>query len=120
MVSNEDFKMEDITPEDLGCLGEQEVDPGVKEEPEQPIKAQPTTKDEIFASIPHEKKKKYRELYDGFTIKDMPFDEFCVEMTMMSNPGLMQRDIGKIIDQKQMGQARMAGVNHALKKQGMN
>ena len=121
MVSNEDFKQEDITPEDLGCMGEEEVPEGVKEPTGQPAgKAQPTTKDEIFASIPHEKKKSYRKIYDGFEQKDMPFDEFCVEMAMMSNPGIMQRDIGKIVNQKQMGQARAAGVNHALKKQGMN
>ena len=119
MVSNEAFKQEDITPEDLGCMGEQEIDPGVKEET-QPIKPQPTTKDAIFASIPHETKKAFRKLYDGFEKKDMPFDEFCVEMMMTSNPHVMQSSLTKIIDQKQMGRASQAGIDYAMKNKGMN
>jgi hypothetical protein len=114
MVSNEDFKQEDITPEMLGCMGEQEVDEGVKE-PTEPIKSQPTTKDEIFASIPHETKKAFKKLYDGFEKKDMPFDEFCVEMMMMSNPGVMQSTLSKIMDRKQQGYMHKAAIDSAIK-----
>jgi hypothetical protein len=114
MVSNDDMKMEDITPEDLGCMGEQEVDPGVKEETA-PIKAQPTTKEAIFKSIPHETKKAFKKLYDGFTVKDMPFDEFCVEMMMMSNPGVMQSTLSKIMEQKQSGYMNQAAIDRAIK-----
>jgi hypothetical protein len=115
MVSNnDDMRMEDITPEDLGCMGEQEVDPGVKEET-QPIKPQPTTKEAIFKSIPHETVKSFKKLYDGFTVKDMPFDEFCVEMMMMSNPGVMQSTLSKIMDRKQQGYMHKAAIDSAIK-----
>jgi hypothetical protein len=113
-MPNDEMKMEDITPEDLGCLGEQECDPGVKEETA-PIKAQPTTKEAIFKSIPRETVKSFKKLYDGFTVKDMPFDEFCVEMMMMSNPGVMQSSLSKIMSQKHLGQARKFGIDRAVK-----
>lgn len=119
MVSNDDMKFEDITANEMGCMGEDEVPDGVKE-PTQPIKPQPTTKEGIFASIPHGQKKSYRKLYDGFENKDMPFDEFCIEMTMLSNPGLLQNSLGKVMGQKQMGQARQAGIDYAMKKKNLN
>ncbi len=119
MVSNDDMDLTDITPEDLGCMGEQEADPGVKEET-QSIKAHPTTKDEIFASIPHETKKTYRKVYDGFEFKDMSFNEFCVEMAMISSPGLAQQSLSKIISQKHEGQMRKAGIDHMMKKSKLN
>ena len=112
-------EFENIDVNELGCLGEQEIDAGVKEV-ESVGKAQPTTKDEIFASIPHEVKKTYRKIYDGFEFKDMAFDEFCVEMAMLSNPGLMQRDMSRMIDQKHESLARKAGIDHAIKKAQMN
>ena len=116
MVSNE-MNMEDITPEDLGCMGEQECDPGVKEEPlEKFSKANtPTTKAEIFRTIPHETKKAFKKLYDGFAQKDIPFDEFCVEMMMMSNPGVMQSTLMKITEQKQRGYQHKAAIDRAIK-----
>jgi hypothetical protein len=122
MVSNEDFKQEDITPEDLGCMGEQECDPGVKEGSDVVVnnKPQPTTKEEIFRTIPHEMKKKYKKIYDGFTVKDIPFDEFCVEMAMLSNPGVQQSSIMKIIEQKQNGARQKFGIDQAMKRQHMN
>ncbi len=104
----------EITPSDLGQ--DQENDEDVVEEaiasgsePKQPIS-------KCVAAIPFEARKKYRKLYDTFDNKDMPFEEFAIEMHFMSSPTLMQRDLARITDQKQQGSRRMAANLHNINK----
>ena len=111
----EDLENYEITPEDLGCMGEKEIDGGVVEEavasgePKQPINP-------CFEHIPFEKRKMFRKLYDTFEKKDMSFEDFCVEMCAVTSQGLMQQDLSQIISDKQMGNTRMAANKHAINR----
>ena len=92
----------EVTPEDLGCLGEPENDPGVVEEAvgsgsgetNVPIR-------KSFASIPFEQKQRARKLYDGFTVKDISFEDFCIELYALESPALMQADLRDMITEKE-------------------
>lgn len=106
-MADDEMKMEDITPEELGCLGEQEIDPGVAEETQQVEKP----KNPCFENIPFAKRKSARKLYDTFEFKDMPFEEFCIELYALQSPALMQRDLGNIMAQKHAGYQRKAAVD---------
>ena len=119
MVSD-DMNMEDITPEDLGCLGEREVDDGVLEEP-QPIEkpGKKLSLAAVFEKIPLEKRKKYRKFYDDFFTpegRDMSFEEFCVEMYLIESPLKMQYDLQEITAQKHDGYQRKAAVDHTINR----
>lgn len=110
----DDYK---ITPSDLGQ--DPELDEGVLEEaiasgdpPKQPISP-------CFMAIPFEARKKYRQLYDTFDKKDMPFEEFAIEMHFVSSPMMMQRDLGRIMQQKQQGDMNMT-ANLSKIKHGLN
>ncbi len=116
---SDDLRDYEITPEDLGCMGEQEVDPGVVEAavgsgsgPSSPISP-------CFEKIPMENRRAYRKLYDGFTIKDISFEDFCIEMFVISSPTMMKHDLDKIISQKHAGYQQMAANKHAI-DQSMN
>ncbi len=116
---SDDLTNYEITPEDMGCMGEQEIDPGVIESavtsgsgPSSPISP-------CFEKIPMEKRKAYRKLYDGFTVKDMSFEDFCIEMCMISSPTMMKHDLEGIISAKHAGHQRMAANKHAI-DQSMN
>ena len=90
----------EITPEDLGCMGEQENDPGVVEE----AVGSNAEKKEVrksFATIPFEQKKRARKIYDGFVVKDMSFEDFCIELYALESPALMQADLQNIVLEKQ-------------------
>ncbi len=96
----DDLENYEVTPEDLGCLGEPENDPGVVEEAVGPaIEKKPVPKS--FASIPFEVKKRARTIYDGFDDKDMSFEEFCTELYALQSPALMQADLQKIVLERQ-------------------
>jgi hypothetical protein len=116
MVSNE---FEGITPEDLGCMGEQEIDPGVKEEngfanvEKQPEKL-------CFKHIPEQNRKAYWKLYSQFENKDMSFEDFAIEMYAINSPHLMQMDLEKIIEQKHDGVARKQAIDRKIRKANMN
>ena len=114
----EDLENYDITPEDLGCLGERENDPGVVEEAVG-SGAEKKVVPKSFASIPFEVKKRARKLYDGFEKKDMPFEEFCIELYAIESPALMQADLQSMMGQKHEGYRKQAAMNHAM-KQNMN
>ena len=111
----EDLENYEITPEDLGCLGESENDPGVVEETVGPaVEKKPVP--ESFASIPFEVKQRARKLYDSFDDKGMPFEEFCVELYALESPALMQADLQKIVLEKQ-DRNRLAFANqHNIEK----
>jgi len=111
-MSDDEMKMEDITPNDLGCLGEDEVDPGVKEESAPVKESIPLS----FEAIPFKKRKQAKELYDSFTFKDMSFEQFCIELYAIQSPGMMQQDLGNIIAQKQAGYQRKAAIDHSLNR----
>lgn len=109
----EDLDKYEITPADMGQ--DAENDPGVVEE----VIASGETKQPIspcFKAIPFEARKKYRKLYDTFEQKDMPFEDFAIEMHFMANPQMIQRDLGRIIDQKQQGNRRLAANLHNINK----
>ncbi len=90
----------EITPEDLGCLGEEENPAGLVEEVVGPaVEKKPIPKS--FASIPFEVKKRARKLYDGLDDKDMSFEEFCTELYALESPALMQADLHNIVMEKQ-------------------
>ena len=115
----DDLENYEITPEDLGCLGEREIDDGVVEEA---VGSGAVEKKEVpksFASIPFEVKKRARKLYDGFDQKDMPFEDFCTELYALESPALMQADLKGIIEQKHAGYQQKAAMDHAM-KQNMN
>ena len=96
----EDLENYEITPEDLGCLGEEENPAGLVEEAVGPIvEKKPVPKS--FASIPFEVKQRARKLYDSFDQKDMPFEEFCTELYALESPALMQADLQSIVLEKQ-------------------
>ncbi len=107
----------EITPSDMGQ--DPENDPGVVEEaiasgsePKQPISP-------CFEKIPFENRKTYRKLYDTFDKKDMLFEEFAIEMYFVSSPTMLKRDMGRIMQQKQMGNANMS-ANLSQIKHGLN
>lgn len=115
-MADDDLRLEDITPEDLGCMGEQEVAPGVKEET---VGDKPQPISPCFEHIPFEKRKQYRKFYDEFFTaegKDMPFEEFAVEMYAAQHPTLMHQDLNKIIGQKHVGYQRKAAIKHTLSR----
>lgn len=111
-MSDDDYV---IQPGDLGGADEPENDPGVVEE----AIASGETKQPIspcFAKIPFKNRKTYRKIYDSFTVKDMSFEDFCIEMYFMASPTMMRRDLGRVIDQKQQGNRRMAANLHNINK----
>ncbi len=105
----------EITPSDLGQ--DPENDPGVVEEAvasgsgekKQPISP-------CFSAIPFVARKAYRKLYDAFDKKDMPFEEFAIEVHFISSPLMLRRDLARITDQKQQGNQRMAANLHSIKQ----
>ncbi len=111
----EDLSDYQITPEDLGCLGEAENDPGVVEEAVGPaIEKKPIPKS--FASIPFEVKKRARKLYDSFDDKDMSFEEFCTELYALESPALMQADLHNIVMEKQNRCRRQFASQHDIEE----
>ena len=113
---SEDINDYQITPEDLGCMGEEENPPGLVEET---IGETKTPVPKSFKHIPFEVKKRARKLYDGFDQKDMPFEEFCVELYALESPKLMQADLHNMVMEKQ-DRSRLAFANMHKMKQSMN
>lgn len=117
---SDDMNMEDITPEDLGCMGEKEIDDGVLEETKEvskPKKAMSIMA--VFEKIPFEKRKQYRKFYDEFFTadgKDMSFEEFAVEYYLINSPLKMQYDLQEITAQKHDGYQRKAAVDHTINR----
>ncbi len=103
----------EITPSDMG--EDPENDPGVVEEAigsgekKQPISP-------CFMAIPFVAQKAYRKLYDDFEQKDMPFEDFAIEMHFMQSPAMLQQDLARITDQKQQGYRRMTANLHDINK----
>ena len=97
----EDLENYQITPDDLGCLGEAENDPGVVEETvgSGAVEKKPVPKS--FAHIPFEKKKRAKKIYDQFEKKDMSFEDFCIALYALESPALMQADLQDIVTEKQ-------------------
>ncbi len=119
MVS-EDMDMTDITPEDLGCMGEKEIDDGVLEETK-PIEkpGKKLSLMAVFGKIPLENRKKYRKFYDEFFTpegKDLSFEEFCVEMYLLESPLKMQYDLREITAQKHDGYRQKAAISHTVNR----
>jgi hypothetical protein len=110
MVSINEF--DGITPEDLGCMGEQEIAPGVKEENGFAVEKKPVNL--CFKFIPQENRKAYWKLYEQFENKDMSFEDFAVEMHSINSPVLMQKDLEKLIDQKHQGIARKQAIDRKI------
>ena len=112
----EDLENYDITPEDLGCMGEQEIDPGVVEEAVGSGTGAVEKKEvrKSFASIPLEQKKRAKKIYDGFAVKDISFEDFCIELYALESPALMQVDLKSIIEQKHAGYQRKAAIDYNL------
>ena len=112
---SEDLSDYKITPDDLGCMGEQEIDPGVVEEA---VGSGATEKKvpKSFASIPFEVKQRARKLYDQFEKKDMSFEDFCVQLYALESPKLMQADLKGIIEQKHAGYQRKAAIDHSMNR----
>lgn len=100
----------EITPEDLGCLGEPECDPGVKDLSGE----QKTSAPKSFKYIPFEVKKRARKLYDSFDNKDMPFEDFCIELYALESPKLMQADLTNIVEQKHERNRNMVANLHNI------
>ncbi len=111
----ENLENYEITPEDLGCLGEPENDPGVVEEAVGPA-VEKKVVPKSFASIPFEVKQRARKLYDSFDDKDMPFEEFCVELYALESPALMQADLQKIVLEKQDRNRLVFANQHNIEK----
>ncbi len=112
---DEDLENYEITPDDLGCMGEQENDPGVVEE----AVGSDAEKKEVrksFACIPFEQKKRARKLYDGFAVKDMSFEDFCIELYALESPVLMQADLQDIVLKKQDRNRQMFANQHRIDK----
>jgi len=113
------MNMEDITPEDLGCMGEREIDDGVLEETQPIVKKEALSLAAVFEKIPLDKRKKYRNFYDNFFTpegRDMSFEEFCVEMYLLESPLKMQYDLQEITAQMHDGYARKAAVDHTINR----
>jgi len=118
MMADDEMKMEDITPEMLGCLGEPECDPGIKEEAVGSGSAE-KPKARCFESIPFEQRKLYHKFYHEFfepDARDISFEEFAVELYALSSPMLMQQDLSKVMDQKHMGAARKQAIDRKVAK----
>ena len=111
----------EITPEDLGCMGEQENDPGVVEEAVGSGTGIPEKKEvrKSFANIPFEQRKRAKKLYDGFADKDMSFEDFCIELYALESPALMEADLRSIITEKE-DRYRMQAANMHNMKRSMN
>ena len=114
---SEDIEDYQITPDDLGCLGEPECDPGVKEETQKVEKPRRLS----FEHIPLKKKKRARKLYDAFEgeAKDMSFEDFCIELYALESPKLMQADLHNIVMEKQ-DRSRLAFANQHRIDRNMN
>ena len=115
---SEDLENYQITPDDLGCMGEPENDPGVVEE----AVGSGETKAPVpksFASIPFEVKQRARKLYDSFDQKDMSFEEFCVELYALESPKLMQTDLHNMVMEKQ-DRSRLAFANQRNIERNLN
>ncbi len=112
-------EFEDIDVNELGCMGEKEIDPGVREETGFVTKKQTAVK-LCFKHIPEQNRKAYWRLYEQFDNKDMSFEEFALEMHAINSPTLMQADLEKVMDLRHRGAARKAGIDHMLKKASMN
>ena len=110
-MSDDEMKMDEITPEMLGCLGEPECDPGVKEEAAASGETK-TPAPKSFEHIPFEVRKRAHKLYDTFEgeAKDMPFEDFCVELYALESPALMQEDLQRVVFEKQ-DRSRQAFAN---------
>ncbi len=96
----EDLENYNITPDDLGCMGERENDPGVVEEAVE-SGAEKKEVRKSFACIPFEQKKRAKKLYDNCYPKDMSFEDFCIELYALESPALMQADLHNIVMEKQ-------------------
>lgn len=106
----DDYK---ITPSDLGQ--DPENPPGVVEDAiGSGVQKQPISP--CFLKIPFKNRKAYREIWEGFEIKDMSFEDFAIEMFFASSPTMMRRDLAKVIDQKHQGNRRMAASLHDINK----
>lgn len=114
MTDNSNIEDYQITPEDLGCLGEPENPAGLVEESGLAEKKVPISKS--FEHIPFAVKKRARALYDTFEGdgKDMSFEDFCVEMYALESPALMKQDLAEIIEGKHEGNRRMAANLHDI------
>ena len=113
----DDLENYEITPDDLGCLGEPECDPGVKEETQKVEKPRRLS----FEHIPLEKKKHARKLYDVFEgeAKDMSFEDFCIELYALESPKLMQADLHNMVMEKQ-DRSRLAFANQRNIEKNLN
>lgn len=56
-----------------------------------------------------------RAIYDGFTEKDMPYEEFARELTALTDPRLMMSDLQDIELQKARQRSHKARIDKALK-----
>ena len=109
----EDLENYEITPEDLGCLGEEENPAGLVEEA---IGETKTPVPKSFKHIPFAVKQRARKLYDQFEKKDLSFEDFCVQLYALESPKLMQADLQKIVLEKQ-DRNRLAFANqHNIEK----
>ena len=114
---SDDLRDYEITPDDLGCMGEKEIDPGVMEEAVTSGSAGLNSPIPLsFQSIPMDNRRAYRKLYDGFERKDMSFEDFCVEMFAMSSPTMMQHDLGKMMGMRENRNQIMTANKHAIEK----
>ncbi len=111
----DDLENYEVSPDDLGCMGEKEIDDGVKEETQKVEKPQRLS----FEHIPLEIKKRARKLYDGFEKKDISFEDFCVELYALQSPALMQADLHNIIMEKQ-DRSRLAFANQRNIERNLN
>ena len=108
----------EITPDELGCMGEQEIDPGVVEEAVGSGAVEKKVP-KSFKHIPFAVKQRAHKLYDQFEKKDLSFEDFCVQLYALESPALMQADLKGIIDQKHAGYQQKAAMDHVM-KQNMN
>ncbi len=113
---SEDIEDYQITPDDLGCMGEAENPPGLVEET---IGKTKTKAPASFEYIPFEVKKRARKLYDGFKTKDMNFEDFCCDLYALESPRLMQADLHNIVMEKQ-DRSRLAFANQRNIEKNMN
>lgn len=116
---SEDLENYEVTPDELGCMGEQEIDPGVVEDAVESGTAEKKEVRKSFASIPFEQKKRARKIYDGFDDKNMSFEAFCIELYALESPSLMQADLRDIITEKE-DRLRLQAANTHVIKQSMN
>ncbi len=96
----DDLENYEVTPDELGCMGEAENPAGLVEETVGPA-VEKKLVPKSFASIPFEVKQRARKLYDSFDDKNMPFEDFCIELYALQSPALMRADLQKIVLEKQ-------------------